>query len=151
MIVLDTNVVSELLRPAPAKEVEAWLSAQDGAEVYFTAVGEAELRYGVAILPAGKRRTALAKAIEGILEEDLRDRILPFDRPAVRAYAAIAAKRRAAGRPISQFDCQIAAIARAHGAVVATRNTEDYEGCGVAVIDPWNQATVMRVPPRMRG
>jgi predicted nucleic acid-binding protein len=137
MIVLDTNVVSELLRPAPATQVEAWLSAQDGAEVYFTAVGEAELRHGVAILPAGKRRTALTKAIEGILEEDFRDRILPFDRAAASAYAAIAAKRRAAGRPISQFDCQIAAIARAHEAAVATRNTGDYEGCGIEVIDPW--------------
>jgi toxin FitB len=137
MIVLDTNVVSELLRPAPATQVEAWLSAQDGATVYFTAVGEAELRHGVAILPAGRRRTALAKAIEGILEEDFRDRILPFDRAAASAYAAIAAKRRAAGRPISQFDCQIAAIARAHEAAVATRNTGDYEGCGIDVIDPW--------------
>ena len=137
MIVLDTNVVSELLRPAPAKLVEAWLSAQDGATVYFTAVGEAELRHGVAILPAGRRRTALAKAIEGILEEDFRDRILPFDRAAAGAYAAIAAKRRAAGRPISQFDCQIAAIARSHEAAVATRNTGDYEGCGIEVIDPW--------------
>jgi predicted nucleic acid-binding protein len=139
MIVLDTNVVSELLRPSPAKEVEAWLSAQNGAEVYFTAVGEAELRHGVAILPAGKRRTALAKAIEGILEEDFRDRILPFDRAAACAYAAIAAKRRAAGRPISQFDCQIAAIASAHGASVATRNTGDYEDCGIDLIDPWRR------------
>ncbi|MFN7835399.1 MAG: PIN domain-containing protein [Burkholderiaceae bacterium] len=137
MIVLDTNVISELLRPAPATQVEAWLSAQDGTEVYFTTVGEAELRHGVAILPAGKRRTALAKAIEGILEEDFRDRILPFDRAAANAYAAIAAKRRAAGRPISQFDCQIAAIASAHEAAIATRNTGDYEGCGIDVIDPW--------------
>jgi predicted nucleic acid-binding protein len=137
MIVLDTNVISELLRPAPAKQVEAWLSAQNGATVYFTAVGEAELRHGVAILSAGRRRTALSKAIEGILEEDFRDRILPFDRAAASAYAAIAAGRRAAGRPISQFDCQIAAITRAHEAAVATRNTGDYEGCGIEVIDPW--------------
>ena len=137
MIILDTNVVSELLRPAPATQVEAWLSSQDGASVYFTAVGEAELRHGVAILPAGRRRAALTKAIEGILEEDFRDRILPFDRAAASAYAAIAAKRRAAGRPISQFDCQIAAIARDHEAAVATRNTGDYEGCGIEVIDPW--------------
>ncbi len=139
MIILDTNVVSELLRPAPAPQVEAWLAAQDGASVYFTAVGEAELRRGVAILPAGRRRTALAAAIDGVLDEDLRDRILPFDRDAARAYAAIAAERRAAGRPISQFDCQIAAIARAHAAAVATRNTGDYDGCGIAVIDPWRQ------------
>lgn len=137
MIVLDTNVVSELLRPAPAKQVGAWLSVQDGATIYFTAVGEAELRHGVAILPPGRRRTGLSRAIEGILEEDFRDRILPFDRAAASAYAAIAAERRAAGRPISQFDCQIAAIARARGATVATRNTGDYEGCGIEVIDPW--------------
>lgn len=137
MIVLDTNVVSELLRPAPATQVETWLSAQDGATVYFTAVGEAELRYGVAILPPGRRRTALSRAIEGILEEDFRDRILPFDRAAARAYAAIAAERRATGRPISQFDCQIAAIVRVYEAAVATHNTGDYEDCGIEVIDPW--------------
>lgn len=137
MIVLDTNVVSELLRTEPARQVEIWLSAQDGARVYFTAVGEAELRHGVAVLPAGKRRAALAQAIEGILEDDFRDRILPFDRKAARAYAEIAAKRRAAGRPISQFDCQIAAIARAHGASVATRNVSDFKGCGIEVLDPW--------------
>ena len=140
MIVLDTNVVSELLRPAPAQLVEAWLAAQDGATIYFTAVGEAELRHGVAILPAGRRRTALAEAIENMLDEDFRDRILPFDRAAAQAYAAIAAARRAAGRPISQFDCQIAAIARAHEAAVATRNIGDYEGCGIDVIDPWTKA-----------
>ena len=74
MIVLDTNVLSELLRPIPATQVEAWLAAQDGASVYFTAVGEAELRHGVAILPAGRRRDALAQAIEGMLDEDFRDR-----------------------------------------------------------------------------
>lgn len=141
MIILDTNVVSELLRPAPSPAVEAWLAAQDGPTVFFTAIGEAELRLGVAILPAGRRRTALAEAIDAMLEEDFRDRILPFDTEAAEAYAAIAADRRAAGRPISQFDCQIAAIARIHAAVLATRNTVDYEGCGIEVIDPWQHAT----------
>lgn len=139
MIIIDTNVISELFRPAPAKQVETWLADQDGANLYFTTIGEAELRHGVAILPSGKRRTALTRAIEGILEEDFRDQILPFDRPAASAYAAIAAERRALGRPISQFDCQIAAIARAHGASVATRNTSDYESCGVDLLNPWNQ------------
>ena len=139
MIIVDTNVISELFRPVPAKQVETWLADQDGANLYFTTIGEAELRYGVAILPSGKRRTALTRAIEGILEEDFRDRILPFDRPAASAYAAIAADRRALGRPISQFDCQIAAIARAHGASVATRNTSDYESCGVDLLNPWDQ------------
>ena len=139
MIIVDTNVISELFRPAPAKQVETWLADQDGANPFFTTIGEAELRHGVAILPSGKRRTALTRAIEGILEEDFRDRILPFDRPAASAYAAIAAERRALGRPISQFDCQIAAIARAHGASVATRNTSDYESCGVDLLNPWDQ------------
>ncbi len=87
----------------------------------FTTVGEAELRNGVAILVAGKRRGAFTQAIEGLLEEDFRDRILPFDRAAARAYAAISAERRAAGRPISQFDCQIAAIARARVDTVDNR------------------------------
>ena len=137
MIILDTNVLSELFRPSPAVQVEAWLAAQDGAQVYFTAVGEAELRHGAAILPAGRRRDDLTKAIDAILEEDFRHRILPFDRAAAHAYALIAAERRAAGRPISQFDCQIAAIARANQAVIATRNTTDYEGCGISIVNPW--------------
>jgi predicted nucleic acid-binding protein len=137
MIILDTNVVSELLRPAPSPAVEAWLAAQDGATVFFTAIGEAELRLGVAILPTGRRHTTLAEAIDAMLEEDFRDRILPFDTAAAQAYAAIAATRRAAGRPISQFDCQIAAIAHIRQAVLATRNTADYEDCGIEVIDPW--------------
>ena len=139
MIILDTNVISELLRPAPSPEVEAWLSNQEGALIFFTAIGEAELRQGVAMLPSGKRRTALTRAIEAILDEDFRERILPFDRAAARTYAAIAAERRALGRPISQFDCQIAAIARANQAAVATRNTSDFKECGITLIDPWNK------------
>ena len=137
MIILDTNIISELLRKTPDPKVEAWLAAQEGAEVHLSAVTEAELRLGVAVMPAGRRRSALASMMEDILQEDFRARILPFDSSAAVAYAAIAAERRAAGRPISQFDCQIAAIARAHDAAVATRNARDFEGCGIAVIDPW--------------
>lgn len=140
MIVLDTNIVSELLKPAPERQVENWLAAQDGGKVFLTTVTEAELLYGVAILPEGKRQAALAEAVRGVLDEDFRDRILPFDSPAARAYAAISADRRAAGRPISQLDCQIAAIARARSAAVATRNAKDFEGCGIVVIDPWSAA-----------
>ncbi len=140
MIVLDTNVLSELLRPAPDGPVEAWFARRDGADIWFTTVGEAELRYGLALLPAGRRRDVLAEAVEAILEHDFRGRILSFDRPAALAYATIAAARRAAGRPISVLDGQIAAIARAHGASVATRNTRDFTGCGVDVIDPWHEA-----------
>jgi len=140
MIILDTNVVSELLRPTPSPVVEAWLAAQDGAAVFFTVIGEAELRLGVAILPTGRRRTALTEAIDAMLEQDFRDRVLPFDASAARAFAAIAADRRAAGRPISQFDCQIAAIARSRRAALATRNTADYQACGLDLIDPWQHA-----------
>jgi len=88
------------------------------------------------------------KAIEGVLEEDFRDRILPFDRQAASTYATIAAVRRTAGHPISQFDCQIAAIARAHGASVATRKTGDFEGCGVQLMDPWSHVDVHGLAPR---
>ncbi len=137
MILLDTNVISELLRPAPAPRVEAWLGAQNGSDVHLSAVSEAELRLGVALLPAGSRRAALAGAMDAILDEDFRGRILPFDSAAARAYATIVAERRSEGRPIGQFDAQIAAIARAHGATVATRNVRDFEGCGVDLIDPW--------------
>jgi len=146
MIIIDTNVISELLRPEPDGQVEAWLAGQDGSLMYFTAIGEAELRYGVAILPAGKRRSGLLRSIEGILDELLRDRVLPFDRPAATVYAEIAAMRRSAGRPISQFDGQIAAIARSHGASLATRNTADFEGCGIEVLNPWLAKPLNRPP-----
>ncbi len=137
MIIVDTNVVSELLRPIPDPRVEQWLAAQDGHDIYLTAISEAELRYGVAIMDNGKRRDALAEAIDRILVEDMAGRILPFDSAAAGEYATIAAIRRATGRPIAQADCQIAAIARTHGAAVATRNIADFEGCGVNLIDPW--------------
>ncbi len=137
MIILDTNIVSELLRPTPEPKVEAWLAAQEGAQIYLTSISEAELRFGVAILAAGQRRDALSQAIDGMLREDFRDRILSFDSAAAEAYAIIGAERRKAGQPISQFDCQIAAIARTQGASIATRNAKDFEGCGIDVVDPW--------------
>ena len=137
MIIVDTNVISELLRPAPERQVEQWLSAQDGLSIYLTAISEAELRYGLAIMGKGKRRAALIDAVDRILREDLAGRILPFDSDAALSYASIAAARRAAGRPIAQADCQIAAIARARGATVATRNTPDFEGCEIDLINPW--------------
>lgn len=137
MIILDTNVISELLRPAPEPKVEHWLSAQDGLNVYLTSISEAELRYGLAIMENGKRRAALVDAVDRILREDLAGRILPFDSAAAQSYATIAVARRAAGRPIALADCQIASIAHIRGATVATRNTPDFEGCGVDLINPW--------------
>lgn len=137
MILLDTNVVSELMRPAPDATVLAWFDGRPAATLHFSAVGEAELRTGVAILPAGKRRDRLLAAIDAMIAEDFAGRVLPFDSAAAKAFAPIAAARRAQGRPISQADGQIAAIARAAGAAVATRNTADFDGCGVELVDPW--------------
>ena len=138
MVVIDTNVVSELMRLTPAPAVMAWFSGQDSAGLYLTAVSEAELRAGAAILPAGRRRDRLAAEVDAVVRQDFAGRVLPFDSAAARAYAAIAASRRSAGRPILEADCQIAAIARARDAAIATRNAADFAHCGVAVIDPWS-------------
>ena len=140
MFLLDTNIVSELLRPSPDPAVETWIGDRPATDLYFPAIGEAELRYGVAVLPAGRWRTALASAIEAILREDFTDRVLPFDREAARDYADIAAMHRAAGRTVLPADCQIAAIARSRGMAVATRNVRDFENIGIEVIDPWTAA-----------
>lgn len=137
MIVLDTNVVSELLRPTPTSRVAEWYIGEAAPEAFISAVTEAELRYGVEIMPAGRRREDLAATIEELLERQFIGRILPFDTAAAKAYATIAAGRRAAGRPIQPADCQIAAIARSRGAAVATRDSRGFEGTGVDVIDPW--------------
>jgi predicted nucleic acid-binding protein len=137
MILLDTNVVSELMRPAPSEAVLAWFAAQDAADLYLSAIGEAELRRGAAMLPAGNRRDQSMAAIEAMITKDFAGRILPFDSAAASALVLVFLERRAAGRPIRLADCQIAATARAQGAAIATRNTADFAGCGIAVIDPW--------------
>ena len=141
MILLDTNILSELMRAAPEAAVEQWLADQPAASVFISAITEAELRYGLALMPPGKRRSALAVEIENMLGEDFSGRILPFDSPAAVAFAEIAAERRQAGRPISQADAQIAAIARSRGAALATRNVPDFEGCGVEIINPWSSTS----------
>ena len=137
MIIVDTNVLSELMKREPAPTVEQWLTAQPPASLFTTSVTEAEVLYGVALLPAGERRDALQEAVAAMFEEDFDDRVLPFDGAAAYDYAIIASHRRQAGKPISQFDAQIAAIARSRGAVVATRNVSDFEDCGVDVHNPW--------------
>ena len=137
MFLLDTNVVSKLLRPSPEPVVEIWVGDRRATDLYFSAIGEAELRYGVAILPAERRQTELASAIEAILQEDFSDRILPFDGNAAREYADIAAARRAAGRIVPPADCQIAAIARSRRMAVVTRNVRDFEDVAIETVDPW--------------
>lgn len=138
MILLDTNVISELMRTEPARIVLDWFGKHDAGDLFISAVTEAELRTGVAILPEGQRRDRLQLAINAMIDQDFQGRVLPFDSLAAKAYAEIAAQRRASGRPIAGADCQIAAIARATDAPIATRNVKDFDGCGVRVINPWN-------------
>lgn len=140
MIVLDTNVISELMRREPAGVVVRWVDERPTPGLYTTSVTQAEILHGIMLLPKGKRREAIAAAATRMFEEDFASRVLPFGSDAARAYAEIAATRRRAGRPIAAFDAQIAAIARSVGAGLATRNVGDFEGCGIDVLDPWAPA-----------
>lgn len=136
MIILDTNVVSELMRERASSHVREWALAVPTDSLFTTAICETEVFHGVALLPAGKRRRELDSAAEQVFAA-FENRILPFDSAAARAYADILGKRTRTGRPISMADAQIAAIARARGAAVATRNTEDFDTCGIELVDPW--------------
>ena len=136
-ILLDTNVLSEVLRSAPSASVLSWLSAQSPESLFVSAVTQAEMALGAGLLPVGKRRDALQRALAALFEQDFAGRVLPFDGDAVPSYVEVVVRRRSAGRPMSQFDAQIAAIARHHGASVATRNIADFEGCGLTLVDPW--------------
>ena len=136
MILLDTNVVSELMKGAPEPSVMVWINARPAATVFLSAVTQAEILYGIALVPEGKRRDGLARAARTAFETYFRGRILPFDSEAAEVFAALASSRRQAGRPISQADAQIAAIARSRGAALATRNVPDFEGCGIDIVDP---------------
>ena len=138
MIVLDTNVLSELAKPDPDGTVLAWVTRQRRADLFTTTISEAELAYGLALLPRGRRREALVQAVARLLGEGLGGRVLPFDRSAAATYGEFAAARRVAGRPVATADGQIAAIARARGALLlATRDSGGFRDCGVPVIDPW--------------
>ena len=136
-VLLDTNVVSELIRKVPEPNVVTWVSGHSLDDLFFSAVSEAELRYGAAILPVGQRRNTLFREIEAMLRDAFEDRVLPFDSEAARAYGYIAAGRRSTGRPVAPADCQIAAIAASRGMVVATRNVRDFEDMGIKIVDPW--------------
>lgn len=138
MIVLDTNVLSELMRPSPSVEVVRWVSVQPAAQLFTTAITEAEVFYGIELLAKSRRREGLLVAAEAMFSEDFAGRILSFDSEAARAFAQIATRRRLAGRPISQADAQIAAIVEIHNATLATRNGADFESTGIRLVNPWN-------------
>ncbi|MGB9072992.1 MAG: type II toxin-antitoxin system VapC family toxin [Terriglobales bacterium] len=138
MIILDTNVLSELMRPEPSPRVVAWVAKQPATELFTTSITEAEVFYGIELLTKGKRREGLLAAAEAMFAEDLAGRIFGFESAAARVFSKIAAHRRALGRPVSHADAQIAAIVQVRGAKLATRNVADFADCGLDVVDPWN-------------
>ena len=139
MLVLDTNVISEVMKSSASAAVIAWISAQPADDLFTTTITIAETLYGIELLSKGRRRDQLLRQAEATFSEDFTGRILSFDEPSARLFAAIAASRRSQGRPIGTFDAQIAAISKAHGATLATRNTDHFEGCGVRLVNPWKE------------
>jgi predicted nucleic acid-binding protein len=137
LIVLDTNVVSELLRPVPDARTLQWVDAQSADALWLCSVVTAELLYGVARLPDGRRKQQLAQAMQTIIHEDFDLRVLPFDLEASLVYADIVARQENLGQSVSMADAQIAATCLRHDATLATRNVRDFGGLGVTLINPW--------------
>jgi len=137
VIILDTNVVSELMRAVAAPNVLKSVRRYSADELHTTAITLAEILYGIELLPSGKRKNELISGSERLFTVVLGNRILAFDEHGAKLFSAIAADRRKLGRPIAELDAQIAAIARLHGATLATRNTADFEGCGIRLVNPW--------------
>jgi predicted nucleic acid-binding protein len=140
VIILDTNVISELTSPAPDPGVIAWLDSLSADEAAITAITAAELRYGVRRMPDGHRKAELSEAVNALINADFRNRVEPFDVLAADQYADVVTRREQAGQPISISDAQIAAICRVLSATLATRNTADFIGTGVDLINPWKVA-----------
>jgi predicted nucleic acid-binding protein len=140
VIVLDTNVISELMRRRPAGRVVEWVDEQDAGMLALTAITVAELLYGVARLEDGKRKNDLDVAVHALVREDFAHRVLAFDAGAAEHYADLVAERERHGRPVSSADAQIASICRHHGATLATRDVRDFEETGIDVLDPWSAA-----------
>jgi predicted nucleic acid-binding protein len=137
VIILDTNVISELMKPEPSRNVFRWVARQAPLDLFTTTITQAEALYGIALLPKGKRRNLLQAAAESMFAEDFAGRILPFDEDAARVFPEIVAARRSMGRPIDVLDAEIAAIARSRGSMVATRDTAGCSDCGFTVFNPW--------------
>ena len=137
MIVLDTNVLSEMMKSSPAAGVLRWWSTHRASELFTTTITQAEILYGLEVMATGKRRAALQLTAEKMLVEDFADRVLPFDTAAARLFATIAGARRVLGRPMAQWDAPIAAIARSRGATLATRDSIDFEQCRIRLVNPW--------------
>ena len=137
MIILDTNLVSEPLKPSPHPGVVHWLNAQEPATLFITSINLAELLAGVETMPQGKRRDALAQALSSQVNALFEGRVLHFDTRAAQCFAACLAGAQAQGNPVGFADCAIAAIAKSHGFVVAPRNVRDFQGTGVELINPW--------------
>lgn len=135
-VILDTNVISELMRVEPDPEVQTWAIQVAPALVHTTAVSLADVRFGFARLPAGRRRRLLIEAANGVFGS-FADHVLPFDVLAADHYGDVVVEREEAGTPISGFDAQIAAVCRSNGAALATRSTKDFTGLGLELIDPW--------------
>ena len=140
MIVLDTNVVSELMRRAPNPDVVAWVDNWPAMELAVTSVTVAEILYGIGRLDDGQRKATLQALAHAMFEEDFRDRVLPFGFEEAETYAGLVVQREHDGLPISMADAQIAAITACRGARLATRNTRDFAGLGVDVVNPWREA-----------
>lgn len=139
MLMLDTNLLSEMMRPEPERKIADWIVRQPSDELFTAAVCQAEILAGLALLPSGRRRSDLEEAARAMFADDFGDRILPFDTEAASAYAEIFATRKKAGRPSGTIDLMVAAIARVSGASVVTRNVADFEGVGVAIVNPWDE------------
>ena len=138
MILLDTNVVSEPLKPFANPLVLQWIDAQSLGTLHLSAISLAELRFGLAVLPDGKRRNDLQRKLEELILPLFAGRILPFDTDATPAYASLRARARRSGRAIDKFDASIAAIALVHGLTVATRDTSPFRAAGISFINPWD-------------
>lgn len=137
MIVLDTNVISELFRPEPDPAVMAWVGRLPGEELFTTAVTRGELLFGAYCMPNGRRKADLLQKLAVLFEQKLVGHVLAYDGEAADAHALLAAERRKHGRPVPLADAMIVGIARSRGARLATRNVRDFEGCGITLVDPW--------------